>query len=476
MYLLILRLLIRTRLSRGFLIFLGFLAFVDVSVSFSGLSGIGSAQSAAGSSMIAFIYSFILTMIIFFGNGLGMTKPDSDFLLPSSIKGKTLNFALFTVQLISLSLIFIILSVAYSFEIYHISLLAALYVLDFLMLGIVLTSLSVIVSDFDLLCRVPVFAVVSLFLFSFLLGFPYSPFSLLNGNLVQSTIGTSLLFIVTTIFALRWILTNDLYFKPPRVSFRKKETFRDRITFIGLDPAMAVFRHYFFHFYSGRPIGTSGTVIAMTNRYQLKSVLAVMTGISAAVVVAIIYFRPLNVNDIYPILIVLVIYLTFATNMGLYSTTFSVERLWLSAMSMPYHTYIHRIIFTQMVQAMVMELPLAAGIAILGLIYGKALILLLLAVLILTPEAVAIMSSLSIVAAQPQAWENAIMTRRVGLKRAIYMLPYGAIMLSGVLLSILNPIGAAVEAAVLAAVIYLIVTRKKYWEGMVSRLTEKSYI
>ncbi len=476
MYLLILRLLIRTRLTKGFLVFLILVAFADISISFSGISPDRSAQTLSGLYVIAFIYYFILTMIIFFGNGLGMTKPDADFLLPSSVKGKTLNIALFSVQLISLSLIFIILSVAYSFELYHISLLAALYILDFLMLGIILASMSVIVSDFDLMYRAPVFAVVSLFLFSFLLRFAYSPFSILTGNLVQSTMGTLALFIVTTFFAVRWILTNDIYFKPPRTAFRKRETFKDRMTFVGLNPARAMFRHYFYHFYSGRPIGMSGTVLSVTNRYRLKGVLAVIAGISAIAGFAILYSKLPNVNDLYPVLITLIIYLTFVANMGLYSTTFSVERLWLSALSMPFHTYVRRMVLTQMVQSMVLEIPLAVVIAILGLIYGKGLFPLLLAVLILTPEAVAIMSSLSIVSAQPQAWENAIMVRRVGLKRAIYLLPYSGIMLSGVLMSILNPIAAAMEAAVIGLVIYFIVTRRKYWEGMMSKLTEKNYI
>ncbi len=449
---------------------------MDISISFSGAFGSSTLDTLAGSTVIAFIYYFILTMIIFFGNGLGMTKPDSDFLLPSSINGRTLNMAMFTIQLISLSLIFIILSISYSIELYNLSLRAALYIVDFLMLGIILTSLSVIVSDFDLLYRIPVFAAVTLILFSFLLGFTYSPFSILRGDLIQATIGTLVLFAVTTFFAVRWIMSNDLYFKPPRVAFRKKETFKDRLTFVGLSPLKAVFRQYFYHFYSGRPIGMSGTVLAITNRYRLKAVLAVITGISVVVVGAIVYSKPPNVEDIYPVLIVLVVYLTFAANMGLYSTTFSVERLWLSAMSMPYHTYVQRMILTQTVQAMVLESPLAVGIAILGFLYGYSLLPLVMAVLILTPEAVAVMSALSIVAAQPQAWENAVMIRRVGLKRVIYMVPYSVIMLSGVLLSILNPISAAIEAGILALVVYFIVTRKRYWERTVSKLSEKSYI
>ena len=120
--------------------------------------------------------------------------------------------------------------------------------------------------------------------------------------------------------------------------------------------------------------------------------------------------------------------------------------------------------------------PLGVAIVALGLLYGSSLLTLLIAVLVITPESVAVLSSLSIVSKPPQTWENAIMTRRVGLKRAIYYFPYGAIMLSGLLMSIIYPIFAAVEAVVLAVALYVFLSRKNYWDGMVSKLAESSYI
>lgn len=477
MYLLILKLLIRTRLSRGFLVFIALLAVIDFSVSFGGIVGGSTSQSfIGGATFIVFIYFITFTMVTLFGNGLGMTKPDSDFLLPSSIRGKTLNYALFTVQLISISLIFIILSVAYSIDLYHLSIEAGIFVLNFVMLGVTLTSISVVISDYGLLYRIPVFAIVSSFLFSFLIGFNYSPFAILTGNMYQATMGTAILFAVSLYLGIRWVHTNDLFVKAPRIAFRQKETFRGNLTFLGLTPEKAIFRQYFTHFFSGRPIGMSGTVLAVSNRYRLKATFPIFVVISAIMVMAIYYYKPPKVEDIYPVLIILLVYLTFSANMGLYGTSFSVERLWLSAMSMPYYKYVQRMVLTQTVQAMVLELPLGVAIAILGFMYGNSLFPMLISVLVLTPEAVAVMSSLSIVARPPQTWENAIMVRRVNLKRVIYLIPYGAIMLSGLLISIIYPAGAAIEAAVVAAAIYLFLTRKNYWEGMVSKLAENSYI
>lgn len=475
MFLLVLKLLVRTRLSKPFLLFLVLMGFIDITVSISGIESGGASQSFFGEAFLVFIYYMILTVVTLLGNGLGMTKPDADFLLPSSIKGKTLNYAFFTVQLISVSLIFIILSVAYSIGLYRFTDEAALFVLDFAMLGVTLTSLSVIVSDFDILYRVPVFASVSVFLFSFLLHFNYSPFSVLTGHLYQATIGTAILFSVTFAFALRWIRHNDLYEKMPRL-LMKKETFKDRLSFTGMSAPNAIFRHYFMHFFSGRPIGMSGSVLALTNRYRLKIALTILSAISVAIVVGIYFLKPPSATYLYPILITLIVYLSFVVDSALYGTAFSVERLWLSAMSMPYHAYIRRMVFAQTIQAAVVELPLATAVAVLGFMYGNSLFPLLIALLVITPEAVALMSALSVVAKPPQAWENAVMIRRVGLKRAIYLLPYSLVMLTGILLSILSPFAVAAEAVALGIIMFLILSRKNYWEKMVSKLAESNYI
>ena len=476
MYLLILKLLIRTRISKAFLIFIAIIAAVDIPLSFSGAFGGGSSQSIAGIAFIVFIYYTTFTAVTLFGNGLGMTKPDQDFLLPSSINGKTLNYALFTVQLISISLLFIILSLGYSLGLYHLTLQAALFIVNFAMLAISLASLSVLVSDYDLLYRVPVFAVGSVFLFSFFLGFQYSPFAMISGHVVSATIGTVVFFAILLLLGIRWVNANDLYVKPPRIMVRKKETFKDRISYVGLSPNKAIFRHFFMHFFSGRPIGMSGTVMAVSNRYRLRATLPVMVAASAILLGAIIYFRPPTVSELYPILIIFVVYLSFAADGGLYSSSFSVERLWLSAMSMPFHRYIRKMVAAQVIQSIVLEAPLGVAIVALAFLYGSSLLTLLIAVLVITPESVAVLSSLSIVSKPPQTWENAIMTRRVGLKRAIYYFPYGAIMLSGLLMSIIYPIFAAVEAVVLAVALYVFLSRKNYWDGMVSKLAESSYI
>ena len=479
MYSLILKLLIRTRLSRYYLLFLGIIALIDVSVSFSGIGPAAGTQpqSLGGAVVLLFFYYIALTAVTLLGNGLGMTKPDSDFLLPSSIRGRTLNYALFTVQFISISIIFIILSISYTVGSNGISADSALVVMDFLMLGISLTSISVIVSDFGMPYRVLVFAVISAYILSFIAGFQYSPFAFYRGHIETSTIGTAVLFAVTLIFALRWVNTNDLYVKNPRrISIMKKDTFKDRLTFLGMSPEKAIFRQYFMHFYSGRPVGMSGSVVALSYRYRLKATLPLMAGISAAVVAGVHIYRPQSATDIYPVLIILIVYLSFVVNYALYGNSFSVERLWLTATSMPYFRYVKGMISAQALQAAVLELPLGVAIAILGILYGPILLPLIIAVEVITPEAVAIMSSLNIVSKPPQSWENAIMVRRVGLKRIMLMLPYATILLSGLFISILYPIGAVVEAVVLAVLVYAILTRKNYWEGMVSKLAESSFI
>ena len=476
MYLLVLRLLIRTRLSKAFLLFIVLLAFVDISLSFSGSFGGGTAQSTFGATFILFIYFITFTAVTLFGNGLGMTKPDQDFLLPSSIRGRALNYALFTVQLISVSLIFIILSFAYSIELYRFTFRAALLIGNFAMLGISLASLSVLVSDYDLLHRAPIFAAGSIFLFSFFFGFNYSPFAIASGHIYSATVGTAVFFALLIFLGIRWVNTNDLYVRSPRIEIRKKETFKDEQSFIGFSPSKAVFWHFFNHFFSGRPIGMSGTVMALSYRYRLKATIPVMVAANAVFLSAVIYFKPSSLTVLYPLLIIFVVYLSFAVGGGLYGSSFSVERLWLSAMSMPFHIYVRRMVAAQVIQSFIMEIPVGAAIVVLAFIYGSSLFPILIAVLVITPESVAVLSSLSIVSKQPQTWENAIMVRRIGLKRMISLLPYTVIMIAGLLLSVLSPLYAALEAVALAVALYVFLSRKNYWEGMVSKLAESSYI
>ena len=65
-----------------------------------------------------------------------------------------------------------------------------------------------------------------------------------------------------------------------------------------------------------------GTVMALSYRYRLKATIPVMVAANAVFLSAFIYFKPSSLTVLYPLLIIFVVYLSFAVGGGLYGNRF----------------------------------------------------------------------------------------------------------------------------------------------------------
>lgn len=477
MFLPILRLLLKTRFTRGYFVFLFTIAFIySILILDTGQPGYFSVTSTQ-ILFVVFLYFMILSLSLIFGNGLSLTKPDQDFLLPSSTHGNSMAYALFSAQFLSFGLMFIVLSIGYSVLYGFNPVYISIVLLDFAMLGGSLTSLSVSTADLKIQYRLLVFLASSVFLLSFLIGFKYSPFSVVTGSLAGGTVGTLLFFLVPFYFAIRWMRKEPLTARTPAITLNRKENYKDVLEFSGLSPRGAVFRNYFFHAYIANTVNGLGQSLARTRRIRLLTAVKVMT-VLAVIIAAGIYILStyIGVNGVLVILFIFTIYLAIYPQLILFSSTFSVERIWLSGLAFPFSTYVQTMVFAQMMQCLVLDIPMAIAFSVLGLFLSPAFFAVVYVQIILAPISVGVLSSLSVIARPPQVQEGYATPNRMGARRMLYVMPYTAIIMLGTVFAILYlplffiPLGLGTSI-----ILYLLIPAKR-WDNMLSKLVEKNYI
>lgn len=477
MYLTILRLLLRTRFTRAYLAFLVLIGVIDSLTLIPVLTGSTSTIGTEELFFGVFIYFMIFSLLVLMGNGLSFTKPDIDFLLPSSTPGNDMAYASFTSQFVSFGVLFIILSIGYAAIFGNNTGEILMFVGAYIMLSLALTAMSVVVTDMSMAPRIAIFSGSALYLLSFLIGFNYSPFAVLTGHLVGGTIGSAIFMVVPLYFAVRWMRSETLTSKPPSRLIRRKETYKDSVRFSGLTPRGAVFRNYFLHAYLGNAVNTMGANISMTRRVRLSAAIKVMMAISVAYG-AMLYYAELRYggSDIMPFVLISMFYIIMFPQMSLFSTTFSVERVWLSATSMPFSTYIQTFVYAQMTQAFVLELPFAASLATLGILFQPQLLYSLIMVMAVSPLAVGVLAVMGVRSRQPQVQENFASPRRMGLRRMIAVGPYTLLVITGTVASILYPLASLAVIGASAAILLLILYPGRRWEKYMSKLVELSFI
>lgn len=477
MFLRIFKFLLKTRFSRAFFGSLGLILFLDLVVLVPQTLNSGASLTIVQVIFAVLFYYMFLALTIIFGNGLNLTKPDQEFLLPSSVPKRDLAYALFLTQYVAFGLFFLILSLGLAFSYRSHPLTAILLVLDFIMLSSTVTSFSVALANTGKIVRIGILVVCSLLIFSIFFNFSFSPFAMLQGHIVTGTVSDIIFSAIPMFFAARWINREELTAREPRVTLRSKETYKDTVEFSGLSPRSAIFRNYFLHAYQGNSVAGMGQNFSRTTRIRLSAVLRVMVILSIVFTGLITYaLTRVSSQEILPFEFIIIFYISLYPQMILFSTTFAVERIWLSGTSVRFVDYVRSFVFGQMLQAAVINIPLSVGFLFLYFVGDHYVLPVIFFELVVVPISVGVMVTLSIIARPPQVQESIIVTRRMGIRRAIYMLPYFSLVMTGFLSAMLYFPGSLVPVIIGVVLLAILLKSSERWNRIMSRLVEKNYI
>ncbi|AKA49390.1 hypothetical protein IX51_10105 [uncultured archaeon] len=466
------KLIIKSRFSwTYFLIIFVFFAYAGVAV----LSSQAPTGVALGDYYFAGMLALFSVVSILTG-GLSMTKSDSEFLLVSPVERRTLSSALyigqylFTGPLIFVAFLVYALTAPYGPDVRIILFAYAIF------LSTLPVSLSVASANLHLKWKLSAAALFVVWVFSFRLGFQYSPVSMFQGHLYSAIIPAISLSVILLAASLFLLSSDKLEYRLLDRSVGKSE-YKHIKDYTDITPERAIFRYGFSRFEMATRTNFSGTPTLSGRRIRANFVLAVF------VVAALLYgytayhFNPkpgsfINVNIIT---LTIGIYLGVFPPLIISGSTMPMERAWLSFTSMRPSRYVPLLTLAKMFQLIYFFTAFAAvdvALYFLG-VYGAINNLLLF--LVIDPLFLVFFMALNFRVQSYQIKDDKLITSRYSASQFILIPP----MLVFFAVAGISSLFLLVDLFIIpiaAAIVALIMLWKGFWDKRVNKLVEKGFI
>ena len=472
MFLSVLKLLIKSRFSRNYLLVILFIFIYSIFTVNFGLDD----TSNFGSYYLAFFFLLFLLSAIYTG-GISTTSADRDFLLTSAIENRVLVPAFFISQALASSLIFISAASA-SFIILRSNETALLVgIVDIICMAILPISMSLNMAGTPRPARVGVAAIAGLWVISSYLGFPLGPLSFLSGHLFESSLFLIIVTVIATGVSFKAISQESLPFKLSAMATKSKG-FRDLFKFMGKQPALAVFELHFKQVDFSSRTASMGNIRVKVNRVSLYTIGLLTTLLGVAFVLFQLYYvRGLSKGSSDSLLYVLFpeIYIAWGISLGLSTGTLSKERAWLAFISFPVERYMQLTALAKMAQALFVSVPMIAAnviLTMLGIPFSFEFIWIF---ALLVPIYCGISFSMSFYKKTFQITQEDVLPSTYNLTQFI-LLPVSFIML--VVLFIVAFFAGSLPFIILGAGIFLgvFLFREDHWKNGLYRMVESGYV
>lgn len=341
-------LLIKSRFSWSyFAIIFVFLMYGGMAIGFSSLPT-GTGYEDYYFAGILGMFSAVSIML----GGLSMTQSDSEFLMVSAVKRRELSYALYIAQYIYTGPIIFIAFLLYAFTANYSDPGKILIFFDVLLMSTVPVSLTVISTNVDLRIRLSSAAIFLAWVFSFLLGFQYSPISMFQGHLLQSVIPTMIFSVVILAIALFMLRSENLAYKLSNFRIRTSE-YKNIRKYAGLSPWRAIFQYGFSQFEITTRTNFSGTPTLSGRRVRSNLILVIFLAVAVVYGYLAYRFNPTAEPNLLNFNFVMLfggIYISIFPPLIMSGSTVPMERAWLSFTSMMPDRYLPLLTLSKVVQ------------------------------------------------------------------------------------------------------------------------------
>jgi len=464
----LLKFIIRTRFSRPFLILIAILFTYSIIVSATIPQSILS--MLFGYYAVAIIALF-LAMTLATG-GIMVLKSDRDYLFTLPLSTKDLSISIFFAQFIAFGTT-VLLMFGYLAQ----GFTSPLLVVDMVALALIFTALGVIAPSIQTRTRLILSLGLALWTLLSLARIPFTPGSAFSGDVYTGTVTLVLLATVTVAAAFRGLSRIEPDMMRSMVRSTSAEI-KSPNSYVGKSPTGAIYSMNLSNISLAGRMNMAGTSRYISRRVKTRWVLAT-TSAAASVYFVTALVRTVTIgNDpqgfgLPEILVsIILVFFTFFLS----QSAITNERTWLSLTSLPAATYFRHLIASRVISLFMILAPFAiADAALLVLGHGEALGALAVIIAVIPGMYVIEICYSAYVAPIQVKGDEITMAAQFSLKQLSTALPVSG---SFILVSAATvlPTFAAVGGVVLCVVSTLLVMSKRFWGGVVTKLTENGFV
>lgn len=472
MFIKVLKLLVKSRFSRSFLLIVFFIFIYSLfTISF----GLGTdTPDNFGSYYLAFIFLLFLISATVAG-GLSLTAADRDFLLTSPVKNITLIPAFFISQALASSLIFVAAAsgALIDFRTDQLGLLAG--ILAIVCMAILPISMSLNMAGKNIYIKVGFAGVEATWVVSSFFGFPYGALSFINGSGVDSSIGVILVTVVATAVASQTIRAESLPFRISSFSSRNRNSYRKTYSFTDTSVTGTILKLNFRQVDFTSRAASMGNIRVRINRVSIYMMFIIMSVLASIFTSLIIVYQKTFFGFFGSFGVYLSsVYITWFLSLMLSTGTLSKERAWLSFTSIPIENYLKKVLYAKMLQTLFVSVPFVISSLILG-IYVSGTYFTLTVILLFFPAIFSgINFSLSFIRKPYQILQEDLLPSTYNASQfAIF--PISMTML-GILFAItIFPVTIIPAFIGSAAFLYILIRNRNYWQKRLYYWVEMGY-
>ena len=469
MLLRLLKFVVRTRFSRPFLILIAIM--VGYSIIISRVTPQSTLTTIFGYYATG-IVAFFLAMALATG-GVMVLKSDRDYLFTLPLNTRDLSLSIFFSQFIAFGttvlIMFVYLAPGFT---------SPLLPVDLVALAVIFTSLGVIAPSLETRVRILLSIGLALWTLLSLAKVPFTPGSAFNGNLYGGTATLVILAAITVTAAFRVLSRIELDMMRNLIRSTSSEV-KSPVSYAGKSPIGAIYSMNLSSMSLAGRMNMAGTSRYVSKRVKTRWVLIATSVAAAAYFVAVLYLRSVNVagnaDTVGPAGVLTAVLLAFLA-FFLSQSAITNERMWLSLTSLPVATYFRHLIASRVLSLFTILAPFAvADGVLLGLGYGNTLGALAVILAVVPGSYVLEICWAAYVAPIQIKGDDMVMPAQFNLKQFATAFPLIAVILLVSVASVF-PAVAAGGGMVLVAVSFLLTMSERFWNRVVTKLTETGFV
>jgi hypothetical protein len=419
-----------------------------------------------GTGIIAFFFAMAMAT-----GGVMVLKSDRDYLFTLPLSTRDLSLSIYFSQFIAFGV-----TVLFMFTYFAQALASAILVIDLAALALVFTSLGVLAPSLSKWARALLAVALPLWTLLGITGFPLSPGSAFNGNVVGGTATLIALAVVTTAAAFRNLSHVELDLMRNLVRTTSADI-KSPNSFVGKSPVSAIYSMNLSALSLAGRMNMAGTSRYVSARVRTRWVVAATSAAAAAYAAFVVLLgQPFTAgSDSLPVAILTAVALSFLA-FFFSQSAISNERIWLSLTSLPAATYFRNLVASKVLSLLLVLAPFALADAVLfALGYGEALGAF--GVVVLVIPAVYVLEILwsAYLAPIQVKGEDMTMPAQFSITQMLTALPLILVILMASFATIV-PLVAFAGGAVLCLVAGLLTVSERFWERVVVKLTENGFV
>jgi len=475
----LLKFILVTRFSRGFLAFILVMLVYSIAISFLISHDQASKQFNSSTSLYLPFFLSLMALVSILGGGILVTKSDLDYLFTLPIERSQIALSLFIAQFIGTTGVITLFTIPYIIELstgnYE---YLMLNVMDLIAFSLFLTSLTVVSGKLNNLSRILFGSLISLWFISPIFDFKLTPVSVFSGNLTVGNIFLLPLTFISLILSSRTLMNAKMsIFRT--LSVGGGGEFKKELSFKGVkSPLGAVMKYNFSTIEFAARVSMGGASSYRAARLKISSLILVFAILALIYIVLILVFKPTGDADKVfsgsPWIIILYTYLGAFIPVLFGQASASNERAWLAFTSIEPAKYLRYLMITKALIVFFMLIPFSIANILLVLLGFKFLTNALFLTLLQTPLLTIVYTFLVLKLNPIQVKEVGTLPNQLNLRQFLVVLPFVVIYVPMVLSVIFLYVAIASSLFLLSLSLFFL--RKSTLKRLALNMVEKGFV